>query len=645
MRSTPWRPGRVSTSGPTRSAGGGGGSSRLTCRRGSRRTSVRCRPGRCTPCGGAATRRRWSGSSAPVDVVHGTNFVVPPTRRAATVVSVHDLTPLHHPELCDEATLAYPGLIRRALARGAWVHTDSAFVAGEVVDAFGVDPARLRVVHPGIPDLPAVAERDAAAVLSRLLPSGSGRYCLAVGTAEPRKDLPGLVRAFGEVAARHGDLRLVLAGPPGWGEDTLAAAVAASPARDRIVRTGWVEPRDLAVAAVARQRARLPLPLRGVRLPAAAGDAGGRPGGRDHAPARCPRFSGTEPSWWNPATTTRWSWRSRPAWWTTPCAVGWSRPGRPGRRDSHGSAAAPVSRSSTATRREARVPEQAPSVLLVVEQLRRRVPGGIGVTTRGLLGGLARCITEGDGVDVTLLASRRRPSRRAGPCRGRSAGPLRQARPVVTAAGAAPDEGVGPRAGARTRGFRRRALGVARRAAPPALQPERARRHGPRRRLAPASRGHDARGGGGGTRRHSIRVRQSAASVVVPSRLVAADLESLGVDPARITVVPGGADHLPDPDPGATDALLARAGVRGEFLLTVGTLEPRKNVDRLVEAFGRVRPSLPAPVAAGGRGTGGMGTRPDADRARPTGSSSPAPCPTPCSPSSTTAPVPSRTCR
>jgi glycosyltransferase involved in cell wall biosynthesis len=36
-----------------------------------------------------------------------------------------------------------------------------------------------------------------------------------------------------------------------------------------------------------------------------------------------------------------------------------------------------------------------------------------------------------------------------------------------------------------------------------------------------------------------------------------------------------------------------RVGVSGEFLLTVGTLEPRKNVDRLVRAFGRVRPSLP----------------------------------------------------
>ena len=38
----------------------------------------------------------------------------------------------------------------------------------------------------------------------------------------------------------------MLAGPEGWGEQALAAAVAASPARQRIVRTGWVEQADLA---------------------------------------------------------------------------------------------------------------------------------------------------------------------------------------------------------------------------------------------------------------------------------------------------------------------------------------------------------------------------------------------------------------
>src|SRR5579863_1602418 len=38
------------------------------------------------------------------DVVHGTNFVVPPTRRAARVITVHDLTVIRFPELCEGPT-------------------------------------------------------------------------------------------------------------------------------------------------------------------------------------------------------------------------------------------------------------------------------------------------------------------------------------------------------------------------------------------------------------------------------------------------------------------------------------------------------------------------------------------------------------
>jgi glycosyltransferase involved in cell wall biosynthesis len=193
-----------------------------------------------------------------VDVVHGTNFVVPPSRRAAEVVSVHDLTPLHHPELCNPATLAYPGLIRRALRRDAWVHTDSAFVAAEVVEAFGADPARVRVVAPGVPPLPEIAPPVARALVEPFLPSGAARYVLSIGTAEPRKDLPGLVRAFDRLADRHGDLALVLAGPPGWGEEALRSAVDGARAGARVVRTGWLEPTVL--AALLRQATVLAFP-------------------------------------------------------------------------------------------------------------------------------------------------------------------------------------------------------------------------------------------------------------------------------------------------------------------------------------------------------------------------------------------------
>jgi glycosyltransferase involved in cell wall biosynthesis len=208
----------------------------------------------------------WSRGEVPpiewfigsVDVVHGTNFVVPPTRRAGSVVSVHDLTPLHYPELCNPATLAYPGLIRRALRRGAWVHTDSAFVAREVIEAFGADPARVRVVAPGVATVVAGATDAARALVQPFLPRGASRYVLAVGTAEPRKDLPGLVRAFDRLADGHTDLALVLAGPQGWGEDALNAAIARAKAKAKVVRTGWLEP--VALAALMQEATVLAFP-------------------------------------------------------------------------------------------------------------------------------------------------------------------------------------------------------------------------------------------------------------------------------------------------------------------------------------------------------------------------------------------------
>ena len=77
----------------------------------------------------------WTGR---VDVVHGPNFVVPPAWRARELVTVHDLTVLRHPELCTDDTLEFPPLLRRALRRGAWVHTVSHFVRDEVIDLLGV---------------------------------------------------------------------------------------------------------------------------------------------------------------------------------------------------------------------------------------------------------------------------------------------------------------------------------------------------------------------------------------------------------------------------------------------------------------------------------------------------------------------------
>ncbi|MEY2420468.1 MAG: hypothetical protein QOI95_535 [Acidimicrobiaceae bacterium] len=174
----------------------------------------------------------WTGK---VDVVHGPNFVVPPSGGAGELVTVHDLTFIRYPELCTRDTLQYPELIRRAVRRGAHVHTVSDFVAAEVTDAFDVDDDRVHVVPNGVDPVttgdPLAGRRVA----------GGDRYVLGLGTIEPRKDFPLLVDAFDILAADDPEVRLVIAGQDGWGTEAFEAALARARHRDRVVRMGWVD--------------------------------------------------------------------------------------------------------------------------------------------------------------------------------------------------------------------------------------------------------------------------------------------------------------------------------------------------------------------------------------------------------------------
>lgn len=174
-------------------------------------------------------------------VVHGTNYVVPPARRAATVVSVHDLTSVHFPEMCTPATRRFPDLVRRAIARGAWVHTDSQFVAGEVVEHLGADATRVVAVPLGVPAPAGGVEPGDGRRLA-----GGDRYVLSLGTIEPRKDLPRLVAAWDSIAADDPTVHLVIAGADGWGAGDLTTAIDGARNSDRIRRLGWVDDRQRA---------------------------------------------------------------------------------------------------------------------------------------------------------------------------------------------------------------------------------------------------------------------------------------------------------------------------------------------------------------------------------------------------------------
>jgi glycosyltransferase involved in cell wall biosynthesis len=186
---------------------------------------------------GRAARR------AGADLLHGLHYELPLAGGPPAVVTVHDLTLLSHPEWHEPTKVRYFGwAMRRAVAAARRVLCVSATTAGDLGEHLGVPPERVDVTPLGTDLAPAPAAAVAAA---RRRLGLDGPYLLGLGTLEPRKDLPTLVRAF---AALAGELphRLVLAGLAGWGAGEVAAAVAASGVADRILLAGYVPEADKA---------------------------------------------------------------------------------------------------------------------------------------------------------------------------------------------------------------------------------------------------------------------------------------------------------------------------------------------------------------------------------------------------------------
>jgi glycosyltransferase involved in cell wall biosynthesis len=181
-----------------------------------------------------------------VTVHHGPHYTMPERSPVPVVVTVHDLSFFETPRWHQRSKVP---VFRRAIAvaarRAAAVVCPSQVTAEELarwctVDAevfvapHGVDTARFR------PDEP--ARGGDAAALAALDPrlAGGRPYLVFVGTLEPRKDVPTLVRAFARVAGRHPEALLVLAGGAGWGGAAVSRAVESSGVAGRIVRTGYV---------------------------------------------------------------------------------------------------------------------------------------------------------------------------------------------------------------------------------------------------------------------------------------------------------------------------------------------------------------------------------------------------------------------
>lgn len=201
------------------------------------------------------------GVLGDVDVIHGTNYVVPPTRRRATVVTVHDLSYLRYPQTVHRSSLSYRDHVARAVRDGAVVCTVSRTVADELRQAYPLPAERLHVTPLGVHPAWFAARPDPDTGLRLGVPAD---YHLTVATREPRKNLAVLLDAYRLAAQRGIEVApLVLAGGSGWGRDLDVSGIPDG----QLVRLGFVRLDQLRTLVAGARQLLFPSLYEGFGLP------------------------------------------------------------------------------------------------------------------------------------------------------------------------------------------------------------------------------------------------------------------------------------------------------------------------------------------------------------------------------------------
>lgn len=137
------------------------------------------------------------------DVAHSPHPLLLPSRSAAQLVTIHDVHFLSHPErTSEEIRRDYPALAAAHARRADRIIVSSHFAAGEVQRAFNIDAAKIAICPAGAPEW------------SSSPPGGDPNgYILFMGTLAARKNIGGLLHAYGQLLSRHPAApRLVIAG-------------------------------------------------------------------------------------------------------------------------------------------------------------------------------------------------------------------------------------------------------------------------------------------------------------------------------------------------------------------------------------------------------------------------------------------------
>jgi len=182
------------------------------------------------------------------DLYHEPN-ILPLRFDGPTVITVHDLSWIRHPKTHPaERVKAMNRYFESGLKQANAIITDSVFVKQELIELFGVSPELISPIPLGVePMFIPLSSAQTNAVLKKYHLT-HGRYFLAVGTLEPRKNLSVALKAYQQLPAKIRQAHpLLLIGMKGWHTSALEQQIAPLIQAGEVRQLGYVPRAELAM--------------------------------------------------------------------------------------------------------------------------------------------------------------------------------------------------------------------------------------------------------------------------------------------------------------------------------------------------------------------------------------------------------------
>lgn len=207
------------------------------------------------PNRGTGIRLAWEQAALPglarrlqLDLLHSMHYTRPARLPCTSVVTFHDLTFFLYPRLHTRVKRFYfPFMMRLSARKADAIIAVSESTRRDAIRILNIPAERVHTVHSGISPLFRRIEDRAVLEDCRRRYHLPERFILYVGTVEPRKNLPLLIRAYATLLQEAQPPPLVIVGRNGWMYEEVYHLVEDLRLGEHIRFTGYLPGEDLPI--------------------------------------------------------------------------------------------------------------------------------------------------------------------------------------------------------------------------------------------------------------------------------------------------------------------------------------------------------------------------------------------------------------